>query len=490
VAVTADLESLIFGQITSDDNTRTIRSLRFSGFEDNKSYSVLLFDEKDNITSPSEGRNLIFVSSADSKSLSLTYQPSAPNVFAQVKTVGGAAQVTMYFSRVLRNTQESDEDATGMVTVTSGAGTLSAQTISSDRRSMTLIYTPAPNEERATIRFSHFTADVNQATGSEFPISKSITMRFGQKATAEKNISPVLGGEVSLAETANDPSNVTLPANALLTSTGGVTSVDSNYPISFSSTEDLAATAATPALRSMALSTQLKRGAGAFLSEAYAAMQAAKATANINPLSSFYSVLLPEGLSHTLNQTAKLTLNYADGSDPTKINVYYYEPLGQRYLLESQDRVIDTVNRTITVGVRHFSTFVVLEKSAAVVQTVTGDTSTGGQLEVFNFPNPFDLQSKTKTLARTTSATDMTTEGTIIRYSIPSNKAGPAKIVIYNVVGEKVREINLGTPAAGSYQYVEWDGRNDSGNKVASGVYIGELKVGSEKKFWKMAVIK
>jgi hypothetical protein len=37
---------------------------------------------------------------------------------------------------------------------------------------------------------------------------------------------------------------------------------------------------------------------------------------------------------------------------------------------------------------------------------------------------------------------------------------------------------------------VAWDGKNDSGNKVASGIYIGILKVGGNKAYWKMAVIK
>jgi flagellar hook assembly protein FlgD len=67
---------------------------------------------------------------------------------------------------------------------------------------------------------------------------------------------------------------------------------------------------------------------------------------------------------------------------------------------------------------------------------------------------------------------------------------GLAHVDIYDVVGEKVRSIDLGTPSGGVYNYVDWDGRNSSGNKVASGVYIGVLKVGGAKKFWKMAVIK
>ena len=58
------------------------------------------------------------------------------------------------------------------------------------------------------------------------------------------------------------------------------------------------------------------------------------------------------------------------------------------------------------------------------------------------------------------------------------------------MVGEKVRSIDLGTPTGNNFNYVAWDGKNDSGNKVASGVYIGVLKVGGNKALWKMAVIK
>ena len=86
---------------------------------------------------------------------------------------------------------------------------------------------------------------------------------------------------------------------------------------------------------------------------------------SVNPLSSFYSILLPAGLSHSLNQTAYLTLNYNTTADPNQINVYYFD--GTKYLLQSSGRTVDTVNHTITVGVSHFSTFVVLQNAAPVV---------------------------------------------------------------------------------------------------------------------------
>jgi hypothetical protein len=216
-------------------------------------------------------------------------------------------------------------------------------------------------------------------------------------------------------------------------------------------------------------------------------MNVARADATINPLSSFYSILLPAGLSHSLNATAILTLNYNTSADPSQINVYYFN--GSAYLLQNANRTIDPVNHTISVNVSHFSTFVVLQNNAPVV-TVNGGSGSEAAIDVFNFPNPFNLQTKTESLNRGGATTSLTTDGTIIRYFIPGSMAGAAHIDIYDVVGEKVRSIDLGIPTGDTYNYVTWDGKNDSGNKVASGLYIGILKVGDNKAFWKMAVIK
>src|SRR5206468_2738589 len=96
-------------------------------------------------------------------------------------------------------------------------------------------------------------------------------------------------------------------------------------------------------------------------------------SAAVNPLSSFYSVLLPAGISHTLNQNATLTLNYNTNADPTLINVYFHNRT--EYLIESSNRVIDTVNHTISVSVSHFSTFVILQNNLPVI-LVSGSSST------------------------------------------------------------------------------------------------------------------
>ncbi len=72
-----------------------------------------------------------------------------------------------------------------------------------------------------------------------------------------------------------------------------------------------------------------------------------------------------------------------------------------------------------------------------------------------NFPNPFN-------------------PATTIAYDLP----GPCsvEITIYNLLGQKVRTLVNTHKPAGHY-HVRWDGLDDSGNPVASGVYVYKLKV-------------
>ena len=149
----------------------------------------------------------------------------------------------------------------------------------------------------------------------------------------------------------------------------------------------------------------------------------------------------------------------------------------------------------------HFSIFVVLASTPIYSST---SPYAGGELEAFNFPNPFNLETKTKSLnlnagggSYSSGAVQVTTRGTIIRVGVPRAVAGQGKIKIYNLAGELVREYDCGyldgaagTSGAGTYYYFEWDGRNGSGREVASDVYLGEITVGGKRKIWKMAVVK
>lgn len=70
-----------------------------------------------------------------------------------------------------------------------------------------------------------------------------------------------------------------------------------------------------------------------------------------------------------------------------------------------------------------------------------------------NYPNPFNPR-------------------TTIRYALPL--PSDVQLVIYNFRGQRVRSAINGQQAAGIQQYV-WDGRDDGGRQVASGIYIYQL---------------
>ena len=75
-----------------------------------------------------------------------------------------------------------------------------------------------------------------------------------------------------------------------------------------------------------------------------------------------------------------------------------------------------------------------------------------------NYPNPFNNQ-------------------TTIMYDIPSLMVNTVdvEILIYNTVGTLVRTLDEGDKGAGQHTTL-WDGRNDDGEKVSSGVYFYQLR--------------
>jgi hypothetical protein len=71
-----------------------------------------------------------------------------------------------------------------------------------------------------------------------------------------------------------------------------------------------------------------------------------------------------------------------------------------------------------------------------------------------NYPNPFNPI-------------------THIEYYVP--KAGNISLIVYNVTGQKVRTITEAQHTKGVFHAL-WDGRDDFGNMVSSGIYFYQLK--------------
>jgi FlgD Ig-like domain/Abnormal spindle-like microcephaly-assoc'd, ASPM-SPD-2-Hydin/HYDIN/CFA65/VesB-like, Ig-like domain len=76
-----------------------------------------------------------------------------------------------------------------------------------------------------------------------------------------------------------------------------------------------------------------------------------------------------------------------------------------------------------------------------------------------NFPNPF--------------AAKLQQSYTAIRYTLP--KSANVTVEVYNMLGQKVRTLVAGQAQAADYYLATWDGRDEAGKEVSSGVYIYRL---------------
>jgi flagellar hook assembly protein FlgD len=85
-----------------------------------------------------------------------------------------------------------------------------------------------------------------------------------------------------------------------------------------------------------------------------------------------------------------------------------------------------------------------------------------------NYPNPFN-------------------PSTTIRFAIP--KTGMTRLIVYDILGREVRTLMNSDLNAGYHQIV-WNGRNNSGSQVASGMYLYRIEAGSFISIKKMMLLK
>jgi hypothetical protein len=103
----------------------------------------------------------------------------------------------------------------------------------------------------------------------------------------------------------------------------------------------------------------------------------------------------------------------------------------------------------------------------AVVELATATTPDAPGLGQ-NYPNPFN--------PTTNIDFDLATSGTV-------------ELVIYDLNGQKVRQLVKGHYSAGTYR-ADWDGKDANGHAVASGVYLYSLKTGNHHQTRRLTLLK
>jgi flagellar hook assembly protein FlgD len=74
-----------------------------------------------------------------------------------------------------------------------------------------------------------------------------------------------------------------------------------------------------------------------------------------------------------------------------------------------------------------------------------------------NYPNPFN-------------------PSTTISYTLPYQSS--VELVIYDIMGAKVKSFSIPSQSSG-YQSILWNGRNENGNPIASGIYLYRISIKS-----------
>jgi len=89
-----------------------------------------------------------------------------------------------------------------------------------------------------------------------------------------------------------------------------------------------------------------------------------------------------------------------------------------------------------------------------------------------NYPNPFNPETR-------------------IKYTVDSRQTHPipTTLKIYNILGQLVKTLVDKAQEPGSYEVI-WDGKDEEGNEVASGIYFHQLKTEEFSQTKKMVLIR
>ena len=103
----------------------------------------------------------------------------------------------------------------------------------------------------------------------------------------------------------------------------------------------------------------------------------------------------------------------------------------------------------------------------AVLEELTSALPSSFALEQ-NFPNPFNSD-------------------TVIRFALPAT--GEVELTVYNLVGQSVAKLVEGMREAGTYR-IDWDGKDDRGRGLASGMYLYRLRSAAQVETRKLVLVR
>ena len=148
-------------------------------------------------------------------------------------------------------------------------------------------------------------------------------------------------------------------------------------------------------------------------------------------------------------------------------------------LIKQLGEVKELVDQVVALSIRYavltpYTAFLVVEPGQGSIIGVGGEETAVTEFALLqNFPNPFN-------------------PSTTIRYAVPGTRSGetvPVTLVVYDILGQEIKTLVAETQSPGLHT-VAWDGTDNSGRRVSSGVYIYRLTAGSYSSSMRMVLMK
>ena len=119
-------------------------------------------------------------------------------------------------------------------------------------------------------------------------------------------------------------------------------------------------------------------------------------------------------------------------------------------------------------------TLIASRQSYSIIRLGKGDyevtTPTAAISHISNYPNPFNPT-------------------TTISFELSTDTTENTELIIYNLKGQKVKQLVNGQLSKGQHN-VTWNGSDDAGKQVSSGIYLYKLRIGNTEEIRRMLLMK
>jgi len=173
------------------------------------------------------------------------------------------------------------------------------------------------------------------------------------------------------------------------------------------------------------------------------------------------------------DKNISFTLSY--NNDELGVGNFANKNLSVKYLSDDNELYsvsnakFDYTNKTVTFAQTLINGTYVIEASEVAKATAVEENVIPEKISLYqNYPNPFNPETR-------------------ISFDIPQK--GNVKLTIYNIIGSEVRSLVNNDLEQGTY-HVTWNGKDNFGRPVASGVYLYKLESNNNSVTKKMNLIK